>query len=118
MGKGGCGDAVDEDKIILCCALCCFNCGWYNACDACGISGKVAKGREGQAHSDVLPHAVMKPLTDLSFLYDTGRYLLLQSGMLFQAWSSVLVPLYLLGTIVNAESDGAPCSRISSAQTF
>ncbi|CAB9513534.1 expressed unknown protein [Seminavis robusta] len=34
-------DAVDEDKIILCCALCCANCGLYNSCDCAGCSGKV-----------------------------------------------------------------------------
>jgi hypothetical protein len=34
-------DAVDEEKVILCCALCCVNCGYYNACDSLGCSGKV-----------------------------------------------------------------------------
>jgi hypothetical protein len=36
-----CGDAVDEEKLILCCALCCTNCSCYPACDALGVSGKV-----------------------------------------------------------------------------
>ena len=36
-----CGDAVDEDKLVLCCALCCINCSCYNACDCAGCSGKV-----------------------------------------------------------------------------
>ena len=36
-----CGDAVDENKIILCCALGCCHCGLYNACDCTGCSGKV-----------------------------------------------------------------------------
>jgi hypothetical protein len=39
MGKGG-DDAVDEGKIILCCALGCCNLGLYNGCDAIGCSGK------------------------------------------------------------------------------
>lgn len=29
-------DAVDESKITLCCALCCVNCGLYEAADCCG----------------------------------------------------------------------------------
>mmetsp|Transcript_21158 Transcript_21158/g.24359 ORF Transcript_21158/g.24359 Transcript_21158/m.24359 type:complete len:130 (-) Transcript_21158:407-796(-) len=35
------GDAVDESKIILCCAVCCANCGIYPACDSPGCSGKI-----------------------------------------------------------------------------
>ena len=34
-------DAVDEENVILCCALCCANCGVYNDCDCLGCSGKV-----------------------------------------------------------------------------
>jgi len=34
-------DAVDEDKLILCCALCCANCSYYPAVDCLGCSGKV-----------------------------------------------------------------------------
>jgi len=37
------GDAVDEDKFVLCCALCCTNCAVYPSCDACGFSGKVKR---------------------------------------------------------------------------
>eukprot|EP00980_Cylindrotheca_fusiformis_P018580 scaffold6158_cov67-Cylindrotheca_fusiformis.AAC.1 len=37
----GDGDAVDENKIILCCAGCCFHCGAYTGSDCCGCSGKV-----------------------------------------------------------------------------
>jgi hypothetical protein len=33
-------DAVDEEKLILCCALCCTNCSVYPSCDALGASGK------------------------------------------------------------------------------
>ncbi|GKZ00750.1 hypothetical protein MPSEU_001026900 [Mayamaea pseudoterrestris] len=40
MGKGGYEDAVDENRITLCCALCCFNCGCYKTSDALGVSGK------------------------------------------------------------------------------
>lgn len=40
MGKGG-GDAVDEENIHLCCAVCCVNCGIYNDPDCCGCSGKL-----------------------------------------------------------------------------
>jgi hypothetical protein len=34
-------DAVNEEEVILCCAVCCANCSIYPACDACGVSGKV-----------------------------------------------------------------------------
>lgn len=34
-------DAVDEENIILCCALCCANCGYYNDADCTGCSGKI-----------------------------------------------------------------------------
>ncbi|KAG7351370.1 hypothetical protein IV203_003831 [Nitzschia inconspicua] len=34
-------DAIDEEKIILCCGVGCFNCGWYHAIDCCGCSGKI-----------------------------------------------------------------------------
>ncbi|GKZ00748.1 hypothetical protein MPSEU_001026700 [Mayamaea pseudoterrestris] len=40
MGKGGRDDAIDEGKVILCCALGCFNLGLYKAFDAIGCSGK------------------------------------------------------------------------------
>jgi hypothetical protein len=33
-------DAVNEEEVILCCAVCCANCSIYPACDACGVSGK------------------------------------------------------------------------------
>ena len=38
-----CGDddAVDEEKIILCCALCCVHCGVYTGWDCPGCSGKI-----------------------------------------------------------------------------
>ncbi|KAL3805233.1 hypothetical protein ACHAWO_009035 [Cyclotella atomus] len=34
-------DAVDEEKLVLCCALCCHNCSVYPAADCLGCSGKV-----------------------------------------------------------------------------
>ena len=34
-------DAVDEDKLVLCCALCCVNASFYPTCDCFGCSGKV-----------------------------------------------------------------------------
>jgi hypothetical protein len=34
-------DAVDEDKIILCCAVCCAHCGVYTGLDCPGCSGKI-----------------------------------------------------------------------------
>ena len=34
-------DAVNEEEVILCCAVCCANCSIYPACDAFGVSGKV-----------------------------------------------------------------------------
>jgi hypothetical protein len=38
----GCDDAVQEDKLRLCCALCCINCSVYEGCCRCiGCSGKV-----------------------------------------------------------------------------
>ena len=36
----GGGDAVDEEKQILCCALCCVHMGLYPTCDSLGCSGK------------------------------------------------------------------------------
>lgn len=36
-----CDDAVDEDSLILCCALGCANCSIYNSCDCVGTSAKV-----------------------------------------------------------------------------
>ncbi|GAX22523.1 hypothetical protein FisN_14Hh145 [Fistulifera solaris] len=33
-------DAVDEEKVILCCALCCVNLSVYPTCDCWGCSGK------------------------------------------------------------------------------
>eukprot|EP00543_Licmophora_paradoxa_P004527 CAMPEP_0202448044 /NCGR_PEP_ID=MMETSP1360-20130828/6836_1 /ASSEMBLY_ACC=CAM_ASM_000848 /TAXON_ID=515479 /ORGANISM="Licmophora paradoxa, Strain CCMP2313" /LENGTH=133 /DNA_ID=CAMNT_0049065413 /DNA_START=96 /DNA_END=497 /DNA_ORIENTATION=+ len=33
-------DAVDEENIVLICAVCCANCGLYNDLDCCGCSGK------------------------------------------------------------------------------
>ncbi|KAL3763562.1 hypothetical protein ACHAW5_008105 [Stephanodiscus triporus] len=33
-------DAVDENELVLCCALCCVNLGWYFTNDCCGCSGK------------------------------------------------------------------------------
>ena len=35
-------DAVDESKLILCCALCCANVSIYPTCDCFGCSGKVS----------------------------------------------------------------------------
>lgn len=35
------GDAIDEENLILCCALCCCNLSVYNDCDCFGCSGKV-----------------------------------------------------------------------------
>ncbi|KAL7467100.1 hypothetical protein ACHAXS_007365 [Conticribra weissflogii] len=36
-----CGaDAIDEEKLRLCCALCCVNCSTYPSCDCLGCSGK------------------------------------------------------------------------------
>ena len=37
----GDGDAIDEDKIVLCCAGCCFHMGLYTGGDCCGCTGKV-----------------------------------------------------------------------------
>ena len=34
-------DAVDEDKLVLCCALCCVNLGMYPSADCLGCSGKI-----------------------------------------------------------------------------
>eukprot|EP00986_Skeletonema_menzelii_P013730 scaffold8263_cov128-Skeletonema_menzelii.AAC.2 len=33
-------DAIDEERVTLCCALCCANCGFYGTEDCCGCSGK------------------------------------------------------------------------------
>jgi hypothetical protein len=33
-------DAVDEENIVLCCAVCCANVGYYADADCCGCSGK------------------------------------------------------------------------------
>jgi len=33
-------DAIDEENIVLCCALCCANCGLYADADCLGCSGK------------------------------------------------------------------------------
>lgn len=38
-------DAVDEDKVTLCCAVCCANCGIYPTEDCCGCSGKAVSFR-------------------------------------------------------------------------
>ena len=35
-------DAVDESKLILCCAVCCANVSLYPTCDCFGCSGKVS----------------------------------------------------------------------------
>eukprot|EP00542_Grammatophora_oceanica_P017958 CAMPEP_0194046066 /NCGR_PEP_ID=MMETSP0009_2-20130614/19279_1 /TAXON_ID=210454 /ORGANISM="Grammatophora oceanica, Strain CCMP 410" /LENGTH=123 /DNA_ID=CAMNT_0038691193 /DNA_START=76 /DNA_END=447 /DNA_ORIENTATION=+ len=40
MGRGG-DDAVDEENITLCCAICCVNCGIYKDADCLGCSGKL-----------------------------------------------------------------------------
>jgi hypothetical protein len=37
----GNNDAVDESKLILCCALCCANISFLPSCGALGCSGKV-----------------------------------------------------------------------------
>ena len=42
-------DAVDEDKVTLCCAVCCANCGIYPTDDCCGCSGKAVSFRDNQA---------------------------------------------------------------------
>jgi len=34
-------DAIDEEELTLCCAVCCANCSTYPRCDAIGCSGKV-----------------------------------------------------------------------------
>ena len=34
-------DAVDEENIVLCCALGCVNCGYYKDLDCFGCSGKL-----------------------------------------------------------------------------
>ncbi|GAX13237.1 hypothetical protein FisN_17Hu171 [Fistulifera solaris] len=34
------GDAVNEDKLVLCCALCCVNLSVYPSCGCLGCSGK------------------------------------------------------------------------------
>mmetsp|Transcript_10103 Transcript_10103/g.14499 ORF Transcript_10103/g.14499 Transcript_10103/m.14499 type:complete len:136 (-) Transcript_10103:1514-1921(-) len=33
-------DAIDEERVRLCCALCCANCGFYGTEDCIGCSGK------------------------------------------------------------------------------
>jgi len=40
MGSGRGDDAVDEENIALCCAVCCMNCGLYKDADCAGCSGK------------------------------------------------------------------------------
>lgn len=35
------GDSLNEDKLMLCCALCCTNCALYPSFEAIGCSGKV-----------------------------------------------------------------------------
>lgn len=37
MGRN---DAVDEENVVLCCGICCVNCGCYNDVDCCGCSGE------------------------------------------------------------------------------
>jgi hypothetical protein len=96
MGKGGCNnDAVNEEKIILCCALGCFNCGWYNACDACGVSGKVMK-----TTTRVVPSIPFVAVFSLLILFTAfvGWNLLLQLGVLLQAWRSLPFSAVLLGS--------------------
>ena len=34
-------DAIDEEKLVLCCALCCANLSTYPSADCLGCSGKV-----------------------------------------------------------------------------
>ena len=34
-------DAIDEEDLILCCALCCANLSYYPSADCCGCSGKI-----------------------------------------------------------------------------
>ena len=34
-------DAVDEQKLVLCCAVCCSNCSVLPSCEAFGVSGKL-----------------------------------------------------------------------------
>ena len=34
-------DAIDEENLLLCCALCCVNCSLYPDLDCFGCSGKV-----------------------------------------------------------------------------
>jgi hypothetical protein len=37
------GDAVNEEELILCCALCCVNCSVLPSCGCIGCSGKVSR---------------------------------------------------------------------------
>jgi hypothetical protein len=37
----GDGDAVDEDELILCCAVCCSNCAIMTDCTCISCSGKI-----------------------------------------------------------------------------
>jgi hypothetical protein len=72
-------DAVDERKLILCCALCCANVSFYPSCDAIGCSGKVRTFRVASvgmwqlfvpdccplAHCALLSHDLLKRFVHL-----------------------------------------------------
>lgn len=61
-------DAVDESKLILCCALCCANVSFYPAFDCLGCSGKVRKiNNELQISSKHLLFALTASLSMLVF---------------------------------------------------
>eukprot|EP00956_Cyclotella_meneghiniana_P044058 scaffold300195_cov96-Cyclotella_meneghiniana.AAC.3 len=54
-------DAIDEEKLVLCCALCCANLSTYPSADCLGCSGKV-----GMCFSDRRPLSLARVLIDVS----------------------------------------------------
>jgi hypothetical protein len=90
-------DAIDEDKLILCCALCCINCSILPSCDCFGCSGKVSRRahRFGYCRMRTLStHSLIRPRLDSS-LSSIGWYMLPQCRVLPQAGSTLPISLCL-----------------------
>jgi hypothetical protein len=59
-----CGDdAVDENNLVLCFALCCVNLSLYPTCDCIGCSGKVSRLAKVSLVKQTVSHISCRPVS-------------------------------------------------------
>jgi hypothetical protein len=68
-------DAVNEEELILCCALCCINCSILPSCGCFGCSGKVST-RNTPSFCWIVSNPTPHTIPCLKSIPPSGRYLL------------------------------------------